>query len=126
MRVAAVALAVLVGTIWTLTAGCQAVPSPPKPKTAPGPVQGEVHGLTILASGARRFELVDPEGKRMLRDVRTDRFGGRNRYDGGPNFERLRCSLLSSNAIAEHQKNGTGGRAVVGASARSRLDRDLT
>lgn len=72
MRVAAVALAILAGSSAPFMTGCQAVPNPPKTNTIPGAVTGEAHGLTILASGARRFELVDPNGRRMLRDVRTD------------------------------------------------------
>jgi len=72
MRVAAVALAILAGSIGAFTTGCQAVPSPPKAKATPRVVSNDVRGLTILASGARRFELVDPQGRRMLRDVRTD------------------------------------------------------
>lgn len=35
------------------------------------PAGSETRGLTIHASGARRIEVVDPLGRRMLRDVRT-------------------------------------------------------
>lgn len=69
---AAVILALATGSVWTFTSGCQAVPSPPKAKATPGVAPSDVRGLTILASGAQRFELVDPQGRRMLRDVRTD------------------------------------------------------
>lgn len=68
---AAVILALATGSIGTFATGCQAVPSPPRAKATPGAVSSNVRGLTILASGARRFELVDPQGRRMLRDVRT-------------------------------------------------------
>jgi hypothetical protein len=69
---AAVMLTLATGSIWTFTTGCQTTPSPPKAKPAPAVASSHLCGLTILASGARRFELVDPQGRRMLRDVRTD------------------------------------------------------
>lgn len=67
----AVLLALVTGSTWSFTTGCQGVPSPPKAKAPPRVASGDAIGLTFLASGAQRLELVDPQGRRMLRDVQT-------------------------------------------------------
>lgn len=63
------AVAVATASLGMCIAACQVRRGPPQPQGNRS--ASHEQGLTILASGARRFELVDPLGRRMLRDVRT-------------------------------------------------------